>query len=147
VRGVYGRFGGRPAQFGEALFATNLSFLTFGVSAWLSGATRWRVLSASLRSFLTDYAVTLAVIATTVASFCVRGVAVERISLPAHLSPTCYLAGGECVSEAESRFRQHARPWYVAGVLDAPARLWLVWNSPRPSNPKPHRDLNPNPEP
>ena len=25
-----------------------------------------------------------------VASFCVRGVAVERISLPGHLSPTCY---------------------------------------------------------
>ena len=66
VRGVIGRFGGRPAQFGEALFATNLSLLTFGVSAWLSGATRWRVLSASLRSFLADYAVTLAVIATTV---------------------------------------------------------------------------------
>ena len=66
MRGVIGRFGGRPAQFGEALFATNLSLLTFGVSAWLSGATRWRVLSASLRSFLADYAVTLAVIATTV---------------------------------------------------------------------------------
>ena len=66
-----------------------------------------------------------------------RGVDVERISLPSHLSPTCFLAGGECVSEAESRFRQHARPWYVAGVLDAPARLWLVCKPPRPSAPKP----------
>ena len=76
-----------------------------------------------------------------------RGVDVERISLPSHLSPTCFLAGGECVSEAESRFRQHARPWYVAGVLDAPARLWLVCKPPRPSTPKPHRGLNPHPNP
>ena len=76
-----------------------------------------------------------------------RGVDVERISLPSHLSPTCFLAGGECVSEAESRFRQHARPWYVAGVLDAPARLWLVCKPPRPSAPKPHRGLNPHPNP
>ena len=82
-----------------------------------------------------------------VASFCVRGVAVERISLPGRLSPTCFLAGGECVSEAESRSRQHARPWYVAGVLDAPARLWLVRPSPRLSSPKPQRNLDPNPNP
>lgn len=131
VRGVLGRFGGRPAQFGEALFATNLSLLTFGASAWLSSALRWRVLSVGLRTFLADYAVTFAVVATTVraaalhaegynpacwrlrpgtveaaalrisspvryqvASFCVSGVAVERISLPSHLSPTCFLAGG-----------------------------------------------------
>ena len=61
-----------------------------------------------------------------VASFCVSGVVVERISLPSHLSPTCFLAGGgECVSDTESRFRQHARPWYVS-VEDAPVRLWLV---------------------
>ena len=163
VRGVLGRFGGRPAQFGEALFATNLSLLTFGASAWLSSALRWRVLSVGLRTFLADYAVTFAVVATTVraaalhaegynpacwrlrpgtveaaalrisspvryqvASFCVSGVAVERISLPSHLSPTCFLAGGgECISDAHSRFRQHARPWRVS-VEDAPVRLWLV---------------------
>ena len=125
VRGVLGRFGGRPAQFGEALFATNLSVLTFGASAWLSSALRWRVLSVGLRTFLADYAVTFAVVATTVraaalhaegynpacwrlrpgtveaaalrisnpvryqvASFCVSGVAVERISLPSHLTPS-----------------------------------------------------------
>ena len=30
VRGVFGRFGGRPSQFGEALFASNRSLFTFG---------------------------------------------------------------------------------------------------------------------
>lgn len=126
VRGVFGRFGGRPSQFGEALFASNLSLFTFGVSAWLGGAARWRLFSPGVRSFLADYAVTLAVVATTVASFVVSGVEVARISLPTHVSPTCFTSGDdECVAEADRGFRQHARPWRVS-MEGAPTRLWLL---------------------
>ena len=92
VRDVLGRFDGRPARFGAALFAANLSLLTFGASMWLSGARRWRFFPPGARAMVADYAVTIAVVLTTLASCLVplSSVDVERISLPSDFSPTCF---------------------------------------------------------
>lgn len=127
VRDVLGRFDGRPAHFGEALFAANLSLLTFGASMWLSGARRWRLLSAGARGMIADYAVTIAVVLTTLVSFGPRTVEVERISLPSDFSPTCFTVapGAECAPEEEAGARQHARPWQISYDGTSP-KLWLL---------------------
>ena len=123
----------QEALFARALFAAVLAAFTFGASSYFSGAQRWRILSPSLRAFIADYAVTLAVLLVAALSWmpAPEQVAVERIALPSTLSPTCYHLAGRrgahqsCIHAAESGQRHLPRAWLVSlgGVT---AQLWLL---------------------
>ena len=96
------------------------------------------MLPTAVRRVLVDYDVTLAVLATTALSFAWQAAAppVERIGLPATLSPTCHygtaapggagaMAGhfrAECVASTQAG--EH-RPWLVS-FQGAGLTLWLV---------------------
>ena len=132
----------QEALFARALFAAVLAAFTFGASSYFSGAQRWRILSPSLRALIADYAVTLAVLLAAALSWmpAPEQVAVERIALPATLSPTCYhLAGGgggggaheSCIRNsihaAESGQRHLVpRAWLVSSLGGVTAHLWLL---------------------
>ena len=147
VNDVLGRFSGASAaQFGDSLFALNLALITFAASLALSGASNWRVLPRWMKTFLSDYAVTIAVILTTVVSYLshVASPNVHRIALPDALGPTCFhadaVAGAAYVSHstppclsAHAHASSHAtaalaverRPWAVP-LLAADGWTWLV---------------------
>jgi len=140
-------------DFGLWLFSANLALITFGVAAFLHTAHGWRVLPEQLRTLLVDYDVTIAVLFCTAVSFSWGVVAskVERIELPAEISPTCHwdplvsekiaehglaahaTAGfalgrpptASCVGLAGAVAGDH-RPWMPAFDGDSPLKLWLA---------------------
>ena len=152
VADVVHRFG--ESDFGEALLETNLALLTFGVSLSLFGAPRWRILPPSVRAFLQDYAVTIAVLAAAGATALVTRYSqmhVQRIPLATGpFGPTCMWNGEPlptnatefltlsvdgaspktptCANAANTTIAASARPWIAwsgAGGLSASERLRL----------------------
>ena len=57
------------AQFGSSLFDLNLALLVFFLAVQLQGARDWRCFPALVRAVVSDYAVTIAVVTATTASY------------------------------------------------------------------------------
>ncbi|KAL1496464.1 hypothetical protein AB1Y20_016418 [Prymnesium parvum] len=115
--------------FGASLFSLHLALLTLGASLWLSGAVGWRVLPRALRSFLSDYSVTLAVVLTTLASYHWRAADVRRIALPDEFGPTCFRhvtlhppPGGVSCFHAHAQVSSDSMPIDA----DVQRRPWLI---------------------
>jgi len=133
VTDVMDRFNsGSLREFAISLYASNLALLTFGLSAWLAGALAWTVLPPRIRLFLSDYAVTIAVVATTLASYAFNdniSNQVHRIALPESFGPTCFAdfgrpgGGHACVREHDAGAGFTRRPW-LTGLPSEPS-LWL----------------------
>lgn len=102
--------------------------VTLGASVWLTGAPSWPVLPSFLRTLVSDYAVTLAVVLTTAISFSSVLVAhnVSRISLPAEFGPTCHYAAAA---------HGHTHTCVAAHASDAPAAVRRAWFVGLPTDP------------
>lgn len=94
---VYRRFNKDASVegFAVSLLDANLAILTFALAVKLAGARAWSYLHPAARGWIADYAVTIAVIAGTAASYgALEDVAAKilHISLPSQFSPTCLLS-------------------------------------------------------
>ena len=65
------------ANFGSSLFDLNLALLVFFLAVQLQGARDWRYFPALLRTVVSDYAVTIAVVTATIASYAFELVSAE----------------------------------------------------------------------
>ena len=126
------------AEVGRSLLDLNLALVTFFVSVRLQGATRWGCLYPRTRELLSDYAVTIAVVSSTLCSYSISIAkdVVLRIELPAALGPSCELdavaADTTLVAHPDEIGESCLRPMpgrtHLSGVLTAPQtpRPWLV---------------------
>lgn len=135
------------AKVGRSLLDLNLALVTFFVSVRLQGAHQWRCCYPRVREFLCDYAVTIAVVSSTLCSYTIEIAAdvVLRIELPARLGPSCELYDAASVGAAEIgrsciapvsgdadaapmvREAHTPRPWLVdlGALVTAGPALWL----------------------
>ncbi len=123
VSDVSKRFSAPGVGFGEALLEMNLALLTFGVSLLLFWAPSWGVLPMWARTFLADYAVTLAVVCAALVTAAITVVDVQRIPLATDFGPTCWHNATE----------QGANSTTPSATLECAAsgtvrRAWLPWS-------------------
>lgn len=142
VSDCFARFDqGTMANFGRSLLDLNLAIVTFGLSVKLQSATQWRCLFPFARELLADYAVTIAVVVSTLCSYAVPIAAdqVLRIDLPPNPRPTCRLdraaspEGGTmlCLSplavDDAAGAAKLTRSWFVGvgSLFGAGSSVWL----------------------
>ena len=125
-------------EVGRSLLDLNLALVTFFVSVRLQGATRWSFLYPRTRELLSDYAVTIAVVSSTLCSYSISIAKdiVLRIELPATPGPSCELdaiaADTTLVAHPDDIGESCLRPMpgrtHLSGALIAPQtpRPWLV---------------------
>lgn len=102
VLDVTRRFAAAP--YAEALTEFLLALSTLILSLTLSGAPRWRVWAPCFRSWLADYAVSIAVVCVALATALLSHhgpVQVQRLPLAAGFGPSCWLNHSEVPSSPE----------------------------------------------
>lgn len=145
VADAVARFG--TEHFGVALLATNLALLTLVVSYILAGAEAWHILPRAAKHLVAAYAVSIAVLAATAASYLAAYAAdaahdpvhVERLHLPSTFGPTCFVpaaasdaaALADLANASEGGGGGGGRPAHTpACSLDGDGdvqRPWLMW--------------------
>lgn len=137
LTGIIDRFDpDKMVDMATSLFATVLSIITFAIALWLHFSRSWKSLTKSIRSFLSDYALSLAVAFTVLISFTLQwgtsriaqrlGRLVERVHVPSGFRPTCGFNATFIGATVSCDDAMHtARPWFVGLSIDN-ARLPLV---------------------
>ena len=138
-------------QFATSLFQACLAAGTFTIAIWFHGARTWACFGSCFRSFLADYAVTLAVVAVSALSFAFPQLPnlVQYVDVPRTFGPTChfepdpnitrfytsYSTNSSSTSEPPSGLPQYT-PLCSKDIDNStyPARPWMpeLWNSATP---------------
>eukprot|EP01041_Mallomonas_annulata_P002208 gene2208-4295_t len=120
---------------GKSLFMACLAIMTFAIAMCLHYSVYWVILTKDIRTILSDYALAIAVIASTFFSyaFSVASKVVERVDMPMSIGPTCIHTHAyedlyptqQCYS-TESGLGSYSRSWFVNFNSLTTINVWIL---------------------